>query len=369
MRSFLEMKRLPLDQQVIAILYQALAPLESDGLRKEPKPGGYSDSGADIGYCLRRHGIQVATPVPDPDRSQNLAWVFPDTEDGITDALRHGATLLWANTVLFEGHPIEKVMDRCWIVGQLPAAMQAADDKYGTNLKLRKSGLPVASSILVGEVPMPGVFALHSLNTRILSAQKLTFPLIVKPVRGRGSQGVSLAVSLDELIQQATELIQSGRFGSLVIIEQFLSGDELTITVMPDKSNHAVKGTNSHFWALPPVLRFNHDKGIAPYNGAVAVTRNSRALTINERQAPEVSTAVDACLAAAKLVNARAPIRIDCRADGDGELKLFDLNMKPNMTGAGRPGREDQDSLSLIAARAIGWDYLDFLRAMAQSAW
>lgn len=39
------------------------------------------------------------------------------------------------------------------------------------------------------------------------------------------------------------------------------------------------------------------------------------------------------------------------------------------MTGPGRPGREDQASLTLIAASALGWDYgtlLQNLLAIAQ---
>ena len=43
--------------------------------------------------------------------------------------------------------------------------------------------------------------------------------------------------------------------------------------------------------------------------------------------------------------------------------------MKPNMTGAGRPGRDDQASLSAISARAVGWDYADLLLCMLDGAW
>jgi hypothetical protein len=43
--------------------------------------------------------------------------------------------------------------------------------------------------------------------------------------------------------------------------------------------------------------------------------------------------------------------------------------MKPNMTGPGRPGREDQDCLSAIAARAEGWTYAGLLRAMLAAKW
>jgi hypothetical protein len=43
--------------------------------------------------------------------------------------------------------------------------------------------------------------------------------------------------------------------------------------------------------------------------------------------------------------------------------------MKPNMTGAGRPGREAEDSLSAIAARGLGWGYADLLARMASGSW
>ncbi|WP_313633479.1 hypothetical protein [Massilia timonae] len=129
----------------VALLYQAMPPPVIDGIRKDPKPGGYADSGADIAHALRMAGVKVATPQASPDPARDLDWVFPDTPEGIAAARAAGATLLWANTVLFAGHPLEAVMERCWIVGQLPAAMQEADDKFATNARLRAAGLPVAA--------------------------------------------------------------------------------------------------------------------------------------------------------------------------------------------------------------------------------
>jgi D-alanine-D-alanine ligase len=43
--------------------------------------------------------------------------------------------------------------------------------------------------------------------------------------------------------------------------------------------------------------------------------------------------------------------------------------MKPNMTGASRPHRMDQDSLSALAARAIGWDFGSLLTNMLAQKW
>lgn len=347
----------------IAVLYQALSPPVIGGVRKDPKPGGYSDSGADIAYGLAGRGSSVLTARSTPDPAVARDWVFPDTAEGIQQALDGGATLLWANTVLFSGHPIEDVMDACWIVGQLPAAMQAGDDKFATNALLRSQGLPVASSVRAGLRARPGVHRIDALTEAALAGLGLSFPLIVKPVRGRGSQGVSLVAEHAAFLRTSSELLESARFGDELIVEQFLSGTELTVTVMPNRDS------TDDAWALPPVCRFNHLHGIAPYNGDVAVTQNSRALTAEEQASPSVTRMLEACVAASRTVGARAPIRIDCRADAQGVLRLFDLNMKPNMTGAGRPGREDQDSLSAIAARAIGWSYGDLLACMLSGAW
>lgn len=43
---------------------------------------------------------------------------------------------------------------------------------------------------------------------------------------------------------------------------------------------------------------------------------------------------------------------------GSGDI----YNFKPNLTGAVRPHRLDQDCLTRIAARALGWTYFDQLQ-------
>jgi D-alanine-D-alanine ligase-like ATP-grasp enzyme len=125
----------------------------------------------------------------------------------------------------------------------------------------------------------------------------------------------------------------------------------------------------SHPWALPPVWRFGHRAGIAPYSGVVAVARNSELMTTEQVADPPVQELLRQCERAAGLLGARAVIRIDCRADREGRWRLFDVNLKPNMTGPGRPGREDQDSLVSIAARGVGWDYSDLVDNLARQRW
>jgi hypothetical protein len=84
-------------------------------------------------------------------------------------------------------------------------------------------------------------------------------------------------------------------------------------------------------WCLPIVTRFNHTNGIAPYNGVVAVTANSRALTPDEHDADQMyKKAQDDAAYVAQLCRATAPMRIDGRRrEAGGPIILFDVNMKP----------------------------------------
>ena len=136
----------------LAILYQATPPPIIDGIRKTVKPGGYSDSGADIAFALRSYwkGGDVVTLTDTPEVTKDLDWVFPDTEEGILGAIDKGTLLrflydpshtsptplagadtLWLNTVLFTDHPLARLLRQrptefraLHVVGQLPGSVQ-----------------------------------------------------------------------------------------------------------------------------------------------------------------------------------------------------------------------------------------------------
>ena len=150
------------------------------------------------------------------------------------------------------------------------------------------------------------------------------------------------------------------------MLEEYLSGQEATVTVMPPSEDHP------EYRALPLVVQFNHEDGIAPYNGIVAVTANSKVLTPEEQALnPQYAEINKECEEAARLLRVTASIRIDVRQfspETDSLFALFDVNMKPNMTGPGRPGREDQASLTAMAAGGLGWDYAGLLTRMLKSA-
>jgi len=324
------------------------------------KPGGYSDSGGDIAYSLQQQSIPIITPVQNPKIARDLDWVFPDTIAGIQSAIDKGATIIWLNTVLYKGHPIEDFIKKgISVVGQIPEDVDLYDDKFITNNLLKTNGLPIPKSAIITR---------ENVSSYLLD---FPFPVVAKPLRGRGSQGVSVVNSNEALTVLLQQMFRSKSYGEALYVEEFLSGQEITITVMP-KGTYTISGiteTKNDYWALPPVKRFNHHNGIAPYNGTVAVINNSEVLTDEELQQTAIRKLCKQCEQAAKLVNAKAPIRIDCRANEEGKYFLFDLNMKPNMTGASRPHRQEQDSLTALAARKIGWSFDHLILNMLHQHW
>lgn len=79
----------------IAILYQVKEPPQVGNIRKPMKEGGYSDSGSDLAYELKKNGYNLITPVENSDEKNNIDWVFGDDEEEITKAINMGADVLW----------------------------------------------------------------------------------------------------------------------------------------------------------------------------------------------------------------------------------------------------------------------------------
>lgn len=284
----------------------------------------------------------VLTPEEAPDPANQDHWCFPDTEEGILCALKKGATHLWANTVLFGAHPLQTSAlltpyeAEVRVIGQPPLCADQFDDKSFVNDCLRRHGgltLPRSWTIDDPRIEKGDHEAVQkTLDTVLAFIKDSDYPIVAKPVRGRGSHGVKICRNSTELSEHAAHLFDES---PRVLVEEYLNGEEGTITIMPP-SHEGFPGQepSDHFtrhWALPPVTRFNHVDGIAPYSGKVAVTVNSRAVTAEEVGAdPAYGAIMRECETVASLLQTRAPLRIDIRRFGPkSRFALFDINMKP----------------------------------------
>ena len=99
-------------------------------------------------------------------------------------ALEKGATHLWANTILFADHPLQKadsltsVAESVKVVGQPLKLVELCDDKAFVNNLLRARG----------GFTLPNAHDVHDEEdlADVLRAD-LLYPVVSKPVRGRGS--------------------------------------------------------------------------------------------------------------------------------------------------------------------------------------
>ena len=353
---------LPPLPQPVAVLYQSSAPLPINGVLKPLKPGGYSDSSADIAAALTRAGVPTVTPNSQPNQQQPYDWIWGDSEHDIQKAVKAGAKVLWANTVLHSRHALMtvRVAEAVRIVGHAPRQVESGDDKFETNQQLAQRGVPVAKSVLVSDTATHYHFHCVLPSSSLVSSLPFSTPAVAKPIRGRGSQGVALCQTAASLVQHVQSLLsQRDVYGDVVMVEEWLAGEEVTVTVMPPGLYDARIGYQQSHWTLPVVRRTGHVNGIAPYNGVVPVALNSVAvlekeeLDTNKRTA--YSTIREHCATVGRLLKVVACLRIDCRANDDGKFVVFDINMKPNMTGSGRPDREQQTNLVGLAAGAFGW--------------
>lgn len=276
----------------------------------------------------------MVTPKDNPDPKQDEGWCFPDTEAGILQALEKGATTLWANTILFSSHPLQssptlkKHAQDVRIVGQPPQLVEQYDDKNYVNALLRSKN----------KFTMPHSWTVEASSN--LDLDTFPYPIVGKPIRGRGSYGVKVCRSADELRAHLDALFADS---PVMLLEEFLAGEEGTVTIMPPSSSSSFSSSSSStsasfsgskktgYWAMPIVVRFNHADGIAPYNGVVAVTSNSRVLSQEEMDAnPHYAEIARECEEIAALLRVTAPIRIDVRCFKDGsKFAAFDVNMKP----------------------------------------
>ncbi len=320
---------------------------------KTDESGGYRDSGSDIAYALYQRGWNIATPKDAPDPSHESDWVFADTRDGMALAHERGANTFWTNTVLYEDHPIDDLAFDPYRIGQATPLALIVENKAVMEDWLTQRGFSAVDhdllSVSDAAIP-PG-----------------PFPLVVKPVRGRGSQGVAWVKTVQEFRRVMHEWPKE-LYGGHALVETALPGQEITVAVMP-QGRYSLGGrwvVKDRVWALPLVERFSQVDGIMPYSRVVPVLENSRVIV---EAALNYRDIIGECVGAGESLGIRAPIRIDARMDESGRFRMFDVNMKPNFTGPGRPGRENAVSLMGLAAQAVGWDYRDLVENVAGQAW
>ncbi|MGH1461369.1 MAG: D-alanine--D-alanine ligase [Neptuniibacter sp.] len=175
--------------------------------------------------------------------------------------------------------------------------------------KLRTKQLWIGAGI-----PTP-TFALLDGNVELDQvAEKLGFPMIVKPAHEGSSIGMSKVSNLEQLKQA---LATAGKYDRCVIAERWMSGDEYTVAVLNGRALPAIKLVTDHeFYDFNAKYLSTNTQ----YQFETGLSENK----LNELKAlAEIAFSSLGC---------KGWGRVDVMQDENGEFQLLEINTAPGMT-------------------------------------
>ncbi|CAN5303682.1 D-alanine--D-alanine ligase [soil metagenome] len=203
------------------------------------------------------------------------------------------------------------------------------------------------------DIPTPDWISLSSDAIRDLGAarvlprivDRLKLPLVVKPTQGGASMGVGYVNQPDELTDA---LIGSLRYHGVALIERFVAGTEVAISIVDGEP-------------LPPVEIDVPDAGAdVHYDFQARYTPGATLLHAPARLPQDVlDTATAAAMTAYTESAARHVTRVDMIIDAEGAPWLLELDTCPGMTDT---------SLLPAAADAAGWTFAELCDRIVRAA-
>jgi len=222
-------------------------------------------------------------------------------------------------------------------------ACMRCSDKVLTKLALRDGGLPTPDWVALGEVAFQDLGAADALAN---VAERLGFPLVVKPVSQGSALGVKFAHNAAQL---PTALVAALSYGSRVLLERHVAGRELAVSMV-------CGGHGARVEALPIVEAVPRG---AAYDFEARYEIGQTDFVCPAALEPAVAEHVrEIALAAWELLGARGFARADIILGEDGPTVL-EVNPVPGLT---------ETSLLPQAADAAGMGFDDLVERVLADA-
>lgn len=228
-------------------------------------------------------------------------------------------------------------------------ALMLTYDKWLSKCRLRAAGLTVPD----GTLWQPGT------SVPCLPAP----PMIVKPVRADGSEGISSSESIlsdadPSRVRLAAERVHT-QFRQAALVERFVDGRELNVSVMDRAGALCILPVSEIDFSLypaelPHIVDYRIKWHPGTLGGIVSPRRMPAPLDCETQRCVE-----DATRAAWNAVGCRDYARMDFRLDEEGRLFILEVNANPDLSPlAGFPA----------ALTAAGIPFADFVAAMVGNA-
>jgi len=234
-----------------------------------------------------------------------------------------------------ENGEIQAILEAAGVpfTGSGPAASQLAFSKSAAKLRFLQSGVPTPPFVLIHQ---------SDSEARLREqAQRIGYPLVIKPDQQGSSIGVTIVHSPETLTTATKECFRYGPFG---IIEQAIPGTEWTLGVLDDE--------------CLPLIRIETDNIFFDFSAKYQDETTRYVLDFDEP-----STITDAIVraghAACRAVGTAGVARVDLRLDPHGQPFVLEVNTVPGFT---------DHSLVPKAAARIGLSFPELCQRMLESA-
>ena len=209
-------------------------------------------------------------------------------------------------------------------------ASRLAMDKHGAKERMVAAGIatPPWVSLMLPDTPVGA----RSGQFPELAAfcEERPYPLVVKPNHEGSTVGVSIVQNSGQL---EAALSTVGAFGSQVLVEAYVPGRELTVTILDDRPLPIVEIVPKHAYYD---YESKYTDGMSEYFVPARLPQ------------PTTSAIQEAALRLYEILGCRHYSRVDFRLNPAGEFFCLELNTLPGLTA---------HSLTPMAADAVGLDF------------
>lgn len=265
-----------------------------------------------------------------------------DLVERLTDA-RPDAAIIVMHGAVGEDGAVQSVVEALGIPHQSPsaAACRRTWDKAVTKGLLADDGIDVPDGVVFDRQPFSSLGAARALAP---IAERLGWPLIVKPARSGSALGVT---RVDDPHQLAQAMVGAYSYDDAVIVERFVDGRELTVSVVGGRALPIVE-------ILPPEGPGEVYDFEARYT--IGESRFSCPAELDEATATRVAATAEE---ATRVLGIDGICRVDIILAADGTPVVLEVNAVPGMT---------ETSTMPMAAAAAGMSFPQLVARMLPGA-
>jgi D-alanine-D-alanine ligase len=226
-------------------------------------------------------------------------------------------------------------------VGSGVLASALAMNKAISKKLFRLEGLLCPKDILVSRYALkqPGLQTIIEQITK-----NFTYPLVVKPNKQGSTIGLTVVRSLQDL---ANAVIEASKYDDEVLVEEYISGTEITVGVLGDTEPQAL-----------PVIEIRSVTGLYDYEAKYTPGMSEHIIPA-EISKHAYKAAQDAAIKAHRALGCRHISRSDFIVTPEDEVYILEVNTIPGMT---------QTSLVPDAAKAAGIEFSDLIALLVEFA-